>query len=486
MTPSMPLERVHEALAAGAEVVTDERNVTAGSIYFALRKHDSGTRIAGVLWAAWGWCEFHLPGVLVLADRLTGVLPGALRRRWTALRAYRFNGNAFAEKALKKGAALVVMDRPGLSDRRVVRVSDVRQAFYRCANEHRLRHRARVIGVTGSCGKTTTKEYLAHLLSSHYKVNSTEGSFNTYEGLCLTLFKIRPDTDFAVLEISSSGANDVEGKSRIACPDIGIITVIGKAHLEGFGGIEGVRAVKRKLSDVVREREGLIVLNQDDPVLVELAGDYPNALRHGAGAECDIQGNARPACAPLALNWRCKGEMLHEVQTRIFGALNLTNILAAIAVAREVGVPEEKIDRALESYEPQNMRSQILRYGDVTLILDAYNANPTSMNAALKDFSTTVKGHRTVILGDMLELGEHSRREHSAVLDAVKNAGFDAVYLVGREFGAVLDGQMPAEWFGDAEALRAHLMKHKPAETTLLIKGSRGIGLEKLLAVWQM
>lgn len=341
-----------------------------------------------------------------------------------------------------------------------------------------------MVGVTGSCGKTTTKEYLAHLLSSHFKVIATEGSFNTYEGLCLTLFKIRTDTDFAVLEISSSGANDVEGKARIACPDIGIITVIGKAHLEGFGSAEGVREVKRKLFDVVREREGRIVFNQDDPVLVELAGDYPNALRYGAGAECDIQGSARSGVAPLALSWRSRGERLHEVQTRIFGALNLANILAAIAVAWEAGVPAEKIDQALESYEPQNMRSQILKYGDVTLILDAYNANPTSMNAALRDFSATIQGHRTVVLGDMLELGAHSGKEHSAVLEVVKNAGFDAVFLVGREFGAVLDGQIAAEWFRDAEALREHLMKHKPVDTTLLIKGSRGVGLEKLLSVW--
>lgn len=451
--------------------------------FFALKKHDSRTLSAALAWRLWGWLEYRGSFFLRLIDRVVTLLPELIAQKWKKLRAYRYNGSAFARYALETGAAAVVMDQGGVADKRVVRVPDARQALYCFARDHRLRQKVKVIGVTGSCGKTTTKEYIAHVLATHFKVVSTEGSFNTYEGLCLALLRIRPETDFAVLEISSSGENDVEGKARIACPDYAVITVIGKAHLLGFGGVEGVRAVKRRLFDVCMERGGVLFVNDDDPVIVELAGGYANVRRYGSSGECDVWGGVLEGKVPLEIFWEAKGLGRHQVQTRIFGALNLPNLLAAIAVAKEVGVPEDKIDRGLAGYEPANMRSQLIRFGDVTCILDAYNANPTSVDAALRDFNG-VAGHRTVILGDMLELGSYSLREHSSVVDKLKSSDIEAIYLVGNEFGRVVSEGFRGVWFSDVVEL-AEALREKPLRnTTVLIKGSRGMELERLLTLW--
>lgn len=477
---SSSLERLHVALANGAEVVTEPRDIRGGCIYFARKKHVSRTLLAAAVWSVWGGVEYRTPWLLGLVDWMSSAFPKSVQKRWQYLRAYKYNGSAYARDALNRGAALVVMEHGGIADQRVVRVADVGKVLYAFAREHRLRQKVKVIGITGSCGKTTTKEYLAHILSSHFNVVSTEDSFNTFEGVCLTLLKIKQDTDFAVLEISSAGPNDVEDKARIVCPDFAIITVIGKAHLDGFGGIEGVREVKRKLFDVCVESKGCLVVNQDDPVIVELAGSYPKVRRYGSSDDCDIWGCAVPGRMPLEICWKSKGSSLRRVSTQIFGTLNLPNLLAAITVAHHVGVPTEMIDTSISDYVPNNMRSQLVSFGDVNVILDAYNSNPTSLHAALNDFNTTVEGHRTVILGDMLELGAHSEVEHTLVVDFLKSAGFDSIYLVGPEFGKVLGKELDVSWFPNVEALLEQVLKDGLSETTVLIKGSRGMQLELL------
>lgn len=286
------------------------------------------------------------------------------------------------------------------------------------------------------------------------------------------------------MEISSAGGNDVEIKSRIACPDFAIITVIGKAHLQGFGDIEGVKAVKRKLFDVCMERNGTLVVNHDHPTIVELAGAYPKVLRYGTGDECDISGEPVPGKVPLELNWKERGGASRRTPTKIFGGFNAPNLLAAATVANATGVPHAKLDAAIRAYTPGNMRSQLLDFGDVRVILDTYNSNPTSLGAVLTDFLTSFDGHRTVILGDMLELGAHSEAEHMSVLDLLNRAEINSVYLVGSEFGRVIGNRVNASWFPNVDDLLLKLRQERMEATSVLIKGSRGMKLERLLAIW--
>ncbi len=487
------LEPLHAHLAGKPQIATDLEHVVPDCIFFALQKHDSHSRFAAVLWRAWGLLEFRAGPVLLLLDRIAHYLPTPVSSRWQTLRRYRYNGNASAKLALQRGAAFVVMDQGSATDPRVVRVANVRHCLYRFAHEHRMRQRATVIGITGSCGKTTTKEFVAHLLATRLNVVATPASFNTFEGICHTLLKATPATDVVVLEISSAGGNEVEEKARIACPDIAIITVIGKAHLQGFGGIEGVRAVKRKLFDVVMERNGMLIVNQDKPDLVEIAGNYPNVRRFGRTGAVDISGHARADTTPVELVWQEQGGQPQQVTTQLFGAYNADNLLAAITVARTLDIPTDAINAALANYRPNNMRSQLLQCDDVNVILDAYNANPTSVQVALRDFCQMVTGHRTLILGDMLELGAHSASEHRAILSSICALPLDAVYLVGKEFGQVMAGHanretlsngQPVHWFPTVAALLERLQREPPRGTTILLKGSRGIALERVLTLW--
>lgn len=478
------LERLHQHFSRNPDVATDLEHVTEGCLFFALRRHDPKGWFAKVCWWLWGKMELHAQPLLRILDLVLSVLPKSVRERWAWLRNYRYNGSAYALSAVGRGAGLVIVDNGRFTDQRVLRVKNAREAFFQFAREHRLRQRATVIGITGSCGKTTTKEFVARLLATSFEVVATEGSFNTFEGVCLTLLKIRPTTDFAVLEISSSGGNDVEEKSRIALPDVGIITVIGKAHLLGFGGVDGVRQVKRKLFDVVMERGGQLVVNKDNPDVVALAGDYPRVISFGRNEIAGISGSAVVGATPLTVVWRSPDLEDHTVTTQLFGAYNLDNILAAVGVAREFGVPAKKIDAALASYTPDNMRSQLLEMKDgVTVVLDAYNANPTSVTVALRDFCAMPSRHRTVILGDMLELGAYSAAEHQAVIDEVQSMPLDTVYLVGQEFGKLKCGPK-IRWFEDVRALLLHLQSSPLVNTSVLIKGSRGMALERLLALW--
>lgn len=398
-----------------------------------------------------------------------------------ALKGENFNGNHFAREALAHGAALAVVDEPIGTDERFLVVEDVLKVLQDLASMHRREINAKVIGITGSNGKTTTKELIFKVLSSTYKTKATSGNLNNHIGLPLTLLSLDRSIEYAVVEMGANHIGEIARLCEIAGPDYGLITNIGKAHLEGFGSLEGIIKAKSELYEHLRRNKGFVFLNSDNPILVKQAAGITN-YTYGTGAAATCKGKLLTQDPYLTLEWTGTGTP-NILETKLYGAYNFENVMAAVAVGNYFEVPVKDIHHSISSYEPSNNRSQVFHSDrDNTLILDAYNANPTSMESAIRNFYTLPDEHKMVILGDMLELGSDSLKEHSKILELLKDLGFQKVFLAGEIFYSL---PIPSHWskFPDTDALKVRLKESNISAHTILIKGSRKIGLESLKQV---
>lgn len=393
-----------------------------------------------------------------------------------ALKGETFNGNAFAAQALKQGCRYAVIDEPEYAGEGTILVDNCLQALQQLANYHRRQLKTPVIGITGTNGKTTTKELISTVLSRKFNTLYTEGNFNNHIGVPLTLLRLTKEHEMAVVEMGANHPGEIKTLVHIAEPDYGIITNVGKAHLQGFGSFEGVIRTKGELYDFLRAKGGAAIFIQNENPYLNGIAEGLTCVRYGQTAGLYVSGELI-SCSPfLSFRWTAEG-VSHEVNTHLIGSYNLDNMLAAAAIGRYFGVSDDDISSALASYLPHNNRSQLKETADNKLIVDAYNANPTSMMAALKNFRQVEAPHKMVILGDMKELGEASREEHQKVVDYLKECGFDRVVLVGPEFAAATHSY---QTFQHVDEVLADIRIHKPQGYYILIKGSNSMKLSQL------
>lgn len=400
-----------------------------------------------------------------------------------ALKGESFNGNAFAAQALESGCAYAIVDNIDYTpagDVRYIVVENCLHALQQLANYHRCRMGTLLIGITGTNGKTTTKELMAAVLSQKYNVLYTQGNLNNHIGVPLTLLRLKPEHQIGIIEMGASHPGDIKELVEIAEPDFGIITNVGKAHLEGFGSLEGVIKTKGELYDYLRRRgDCTIYVNHEDAQLKEIANGL-TPIYYGTAEGLYVSGRIIANSPCLEFWWKAPDDdRIHEVRTQLIGNYNFSNALAAIAVGRDFNVEADKIDAALEAYTPQNNRSQLKKTENNTLIIDAYNANPTSMLAALTNFRRMqAEDGKMLILGDMRELGKESPEEHQRIADYLTECGFEDVMLVGEQFAAARHN---FRTYPDAPAVIEALKASKPHGKTILIKGSNGIKLSTVI-----
>ena len=412
-----------------------------------------------------------------------------------ALKGESFDGNKFALSALEKGCSYAIVDDASIAptgDDRFIVVNDCLQTFKDLAREHRRQFDIPVIGITGTNGKTTTKELIAAVLSQKYNVLYTQGNFNNDVGVPKTLFRLTKEHEIAVIEMGASHPGDIKTLVETAEPTCGLITNVGRAHLQGFGSFEGVIKTKGELYDFLRsQKDSLIFINADNEYLMDLIGDDEEVWLSPYSTDADNQYSCISgeiiACDPfLKFRWReplmvleeeGRSTKWHKVQTKLIGSYNIDNLLAAIAVGINFGVDRKKICAALEEYTPSNNRSQMTITEKNHLIVDAYNANPTSMHAALDNFSLIQAEKKMTILGQMGELGEESEKEHRMLVDRLESSGYDEVWLVGDNFK---DIACPFRKFHDVEDLKAAIKENRPEGFYILIKGSNSNKLFEL------
>ena len=399
-----------------------------------------------------------------------------------ALKGESFDGNKFAQSALEQGCAYAVVDEQEYAvdgDDRFIVVDDVLECLQQLARHHRRTLGTRIIGVTGTNGKTTTKELIAAVLSEKYNVLYTQGNFNNHIGVPKTLLRLTPEHDIAVVEMGANHPGEIHTLVNIVEPDCGIITNVGKAHLEGFGSFEGVLHTKGELYDFLRTRENSVVFIDAGNVHLKGIANGLKQVEYGLGSDERLTANGEVVeCAPFVkLRWRHGGGAWNEVQTQLIGIYNALNMLAASCIGLYFGVSETQISHALAQYKPTNNRSQLTVTQHNHLVVDTYNANPTSMTAALLNFKEMKVPNKMVILGDMRELGSSSREEHQKVVDLLSTIDLDEVWLVGDEFGAI-----PGDYrkFHDVQEVKAALAQHSPEQRYILIKGSNSMRLFEL------
>ncbi len=430
----MKTEELYEIYKRHPKISIDSRNVAAGSIFFAL-KGDT------------------------------------------------FDGNCFAENALNEGATRAVVDNADLKNRpNTILVDDVLEALQQLAQHHRRQLQIPVIGITGSNGKTTTKELISQALQTKYKTSATRGNLNNHIGVPLSLLSITNDTEMAVIEMGANHQGEIAALCRIARPDFAIITNIGRAHLEGFGGYAGVIKAKTELYDFIRANGGHLFVHHDDELLMEKSAGIPRTT-YGALPGADVQGFITEKYPDLAL------QLIHPakgttINTRLAGSYNFSNVMAAVVIARYFGADIHEIAETLRNYQPANNRSQWQTTSRNKLLIDLYNANPGSMTAAIENFAQAPYGNKMLILGDMLELGAESHAEHAAIIKMACQADFEKVVLVGAQFSAFADeGSKNFLFFKTADTARKAIDEMALKNKTILLKGSRGIRLEKILDV---
>lgn len=405
--------------------------------------------------------------------------PGAM---FFALRGDNFDGNRFAAAALDSGAAWAVVAKDsGLPDGgQYIAVDDTLEALQVLARMHRSRFRIPVIGLTGTNGKTTTKELVCAVLSSRYSVTATAGNLNNHIGVPLTLLRITGRTEIAVIEMGANHPGEIAALASIALPDYGLITNVGKAHLEGFGSYEGVKRAKGELYDYLQGTGDTVFVNADDPVLCAMAAARPDlkVVRYGAEAA----GAEILPMTPEEPYLRMKLSSGETVRTHLVGSYNAPNVMAAICVGQYFGVPFEDAAAAVEAYSPSNLRSQLEKTDRNLLVLDTYNANPSSMKVSLNNFAASRFPHKVVILGDMLELGADSAAEHEKVMEAVAAMDCERAFFVGREFARAAQGCPAASdsrfsFYENADLLHRTLEETPLSGCTVLLKGSNAVGL---------
>lgn len=428
-----------------------------------------------------------------------------------ALRGESFDGNLFAAKALESGSAIAVVDNPEVvpsGDNRYILVADVLKALQALATRHRQSFKGPVLQVTGTNGKTTTKELLAAVLSECYKVLYTQGNLNNHIGVPLTLLRLRPTDEVAIIETGANHPGEIALLTKIVQPDYGLITNVGRAHLEGFGSFEGVKRTKGELYDYIQQKASAhVFINSSNSDLMSMLSERKMSSERciaygheGDGLGQVICRGAVAACEPmLKVCWQGTTGQMHKVQTQLIGDYNVDNVLAAVAVGLHFGVAEEAIDHALEHYHPSLGRSEYRKTAANELIIDAYNANLTSMMAALKNFKKIEGDKKMVILGDMRELGAVSEEAHKVVAEEViageaGNGGQNAVHsthgnrrawFVGENFEKALKGttasrDIEIRCFKDVEAVKEAIEQEQPAGWLILIKGSNSTKLHQL------
>ncbi len=393
-----------------------------------------------------------------------------------ALKGDNFNGNEYAQDAINKGARYAIVDdltyhTPG----KTILVSDTLKTLQELSNFHRRYSSAKIIALTGSNGKTTTKELINAVLSTKYKTVATKGNLNNHIGVPLTLLNIKADTELAIIEMGANHKLEIQFLSSLAEPDFGYITNFGKAHIEGFGSAEGVIIGKCELYQFLIEHRKPIFFNGDDPIQREKLKAYPHKLGFSQTDPELIQIKNLGANPFVALEYGGT-----KIQSNLIGNYNFTNCGVAILIGNYFDVPLADIKKAIENYQPQNNRSQIIQKNDNQIILDAYNANPTSMKAALENFTSMDGKNKTVFIGDMFELGETAAQEHQYIADLASASKFDAVYLIGENF---FNTQSPLQKYRTFDDLSKHLKNNTPKGSTILIKGSRGMALERILEI---
>ena len=425
----MNIESLYSIFKSSTTVTTDSRNCPQGSIFFAL-KGDS------------------------------------------------FDGNKYAKSALEQGSSYAVVDDADVvEDDRYILVDNVLKALQDLANYHSKQFTHPVIGITGSNGKTTTKELLATVIKTKYKLLYTQGNLNNHIGVPLTLLQINSNHNMAIIEMGANHPNEIAELCAIAEPDFGIITNIGKAHLEGFGGFDGVVKTKKELYDFIENKGGKVFVNAQDELLMSLSESLNRTLYNNEDANFAV--SVKDALPTLALN--VVSDTKDVLQTNLVGDYNAINIAVALEVGAFFNIEYPIMKAALEAYVPSNNRSQIVKTDANTIILDAYNANPASMAVAINNFKNLPNQHKVVMLGAMKELGGYSKDEHQALVDMVNDSNISEKYLVGKEFDIIDRKPETVTFFASTEELKNYIKENPITDATILVKGSRSMKMETLI-----
>jgi UDP-N-acetylmuramoyl-tripeptide--D-alanyl-D-alanine ligase len=393
-----------------------------------------------------------------------------------ALKGDNFNGNAFAEEALSKGASKVVIDEIQFHKNtgETILCRDVLAMLQKLANYHRNYLKTPIIALTGSNGKTTTKELINSVLATTYRTKATAGNLNNHIGVPLTLLSFKTETEMGIVEMGANHLKEIAQLSNIVQPDFGYITNFGKAHLEGFGGVKGVIKGKSELYVHLKQNGKLAFINASDNKQLELSKQLKKYTFGDSGQDCNVE--LIDATAQLKVLYKNE-----KITSNLVGLYNFNNIAAAIAIGQYFNVTPKNIKKAIESYLPQNNRSQIIKQNGHTILLDAYNANPTSMLAALENFKQSQGENKVMILGDMFELGSAAGTEHQYIVDYLTEHSFGKVYLVGENFSKTKINATHISKHPTFQNLEEELSNHPFYESSLLIKGSRGMALERVL-----
>lgn len=420
------------------------------------------------------------------------VMPGSL---FFALRGDNFNASVFAEQALENGAAYAIIDDPRYCrNERTLLVNDVLQSLQQLASLYRSQLKIPIIGITGTNGKTTTKELIAAVLSTRFQTIATHGNFNNHIGVPLTLLSIKPDTEMAVVEMGANHVGEIAALCQIAKPTHGLITNIGKAHLEGFGGFEGVKKTKKELYDYLNEHGGTIFVNSSSRLLMEYSA-YSQRITYGCNPDDSIFGTPIENEIDSVESGDTFQEQINEtnflkisltkpfkakINTQLTGRYNFENVMAALSIANHFRVDLNKSIETISHYKPDMNRSQVVNSGRNRLILDAYNANPSSMKVAIDNFRLLKADKKVAILGDMFELGDHSEVEHLDVINQIVSAGCKSILTAGPFLYKAAEGVESITRFQTTEELKRNLIESPISNATILIKGSRGMKLEIL------
>ncbi len=393
-----------------------------------------------------------------------------------ALKGENFDGNKYAGLAIEKGAAYVIVDNPDVAKGdKYILLDDVLKSLQQLAVFHRKYLNIPILGITGTNGKTTTKELINAVLQKKFKTFATQGNLNNHIGVPLTILSMDKSTEFGIIEMGANHPGEIAFLASIAQPDYGLITNIGKAHLEGFGSFEGVKKTKNELYVYIAENNGNLFVNADDDLLMKLSANIRRIL-YGKSVDKNEQFQIVENDIFLTIRWNNL-----SVKTQLVGNYNFYNVLAAISIGRYFNVSENKLISAIQEYVPKNNRSQFQQTANNKLIVDVYNANPVSMKLAIENFHKINAGNKLLLLGDLLELGNVSADEHQKILDLVKILNFPKACFVGNEFYRFSKSNYPYRFFKTADELNQYLTKEKIKEHTVLLKASRGIKLEKAI-----
>jgi UDP-N-acetylmuramoyl-tripeptide--D-alanyl-D-alanine ligase len=399
-----------------------------------------------------------------------------------ALKGASFNGNLYAKDCIDKGANYAIVDDKDFADNKsIFFVNDALVFLQKLANFHRRRFNIPIIGITGSNGKTTTKELIFEVLNSYYITHATKGNLNNHIGVPLTLLQLNSSHEFAIVEMGANRPHDIAELCEIAEPTHALITNIGSAHLEGFGDFEGVLRTKLELFDSVKNKNGVLFVNKDDQNLTSNLPENMAVNYYSVTSESELRGEVESLNPCLNFIWKQKEHDSNLVKTNLFGSYNLYNFLAAIRIGVCFNIPVQKINKSLEDYVPSNNRSQITRTEKNTLLVDCYNANPTSMQSALLSFAKTESNEKIAIIGDMLELGEEAEQKHKEIIQLLNKLQI-SYFTVGPIFQKVLENRAIFKCSVTAE-LNEYLINYPLNNNFILLKGSRGIALEKLITL---